>query len=455
MGRRLRSLVIALCIGGAAGILAGVTSRAPADPQPDSRPPAAPEALDAKPRIERWTQDLAFLGAEFPARHKNAFFKLTKQEWETRLEAIRAGIGSTPDFQLVVDVRRLVASIGDGHSNVWIDSDAAVPQFRKFPLACVWAADGFFVAAIPQEHAGLIGQRVVKYGAMSMDDAAERLATMRAFDNISGRKNNVPADMRDVETLMGLGLIGSDARLTITVVDAGNQETTVTLEPLSGTPAQMQEQARRMVIRPDQATLPIGRRSPRAAFGHELLADSRTFYIWYDTCSDQKDKTVAQLTEETLKALDGQLAQKPATVERVVVDFRRNGGGNSALFMAMIDALRQREPINQPGRLFGLIGRRTFSSAVMNAWQLKRVTRCVLVGEPTGGTPNGYGEVRKFTLPNSRLTVQYSTKLWNLTGDTSDAVYPDVTIEPDAAAFFSSRDPVLDRAIQYKVGEAK
>jgi len=410
----------------------------------------ASEPLDSKTRVERWTQDVEYLAREFPAKHKNAFFKLSREAWDATIRSIRESIPTTTDSHLVLDLRRLIASIGDGHSNLWIDGQSTVTPFRQYQIAYVWLSDGLFVAALPEQHEVLIGQRVTRIGELPIDEVTRRVATVRGYDNQSGMKGNVVQDLREAETLIGLGIVGNDGRLMLTLADKDQNETSVTLEPLSGAPQQGDAAPPKIVAKPNPAEMGIGRRVPRPVFGHEILPDSKTFYIWYDTCSDQKDKTVAQFTEETIKALDEALSQRPPTVDRVVVDFRRNGGGSSSLFMPMIDALRRRDQINKKGGLFGLIGRRTFSSAVMNAWQLRKATHCLLVGEPTGGTPNGYGEVRKFALPNSKLVVQYSTKLWNLTGDNADAVVPDIPVTPDSIAFFSTQDPVLEGAMRYK-----
>ncbi len=59
--------------------------------------------------------------------------------------------------------------------------------------------------------------------------------------------------------------------------------------------------------------------------------------------------------------------------------------------------------IDQRGKIFVVIGRRTFSSGLLNAHDLAARTRAILIGEPTGGKPNSYGEVESFTLPRSGL----------------------------------------------------
>jgi len=54
----------------------------------------------------------------------------------------------------------------------------------------------------------------------------------------------------------------------------------------------------------------------------------------------------------------------------------------------------------------------------------------MLIGEPTGGKPNCYGEILRFNLPNSKFNVSYSTRYYKVIEDDSvDALYPDKIVE--------------------------
>jgi len=59
-----------------------------------------------------------------------------------------------------------------------------------------------------------------------------------------------------------------------------------------------------------------------------------------------------------------------------------------------------------------LIGPGVFSSALMNAVDLKRNTSALFVGRMTGGNINHYGELRSMFLPYTRIRVTCSTKWW-------------------------------------------
>lgn len=67
-----------------------------------------------------------------------------------------------------------------------------------------------------------------------------------------------------------------------------------------------------------------------------------------------------------------------------------------------------------------------------------------LVGEPTADARGGWGEVRSFTLPNSRIQVWVST--YHFGGD-PNPVEPDVRAIPTASGWLAGEDPVLNAAL--------
>lgn len=109
----------------------------------------------------------------------------------------------------------------------------------------------------------------------------------------------------------------------------------------------------------------------------------------------------------------------------------------------LLSALAESPKINKKGHLFVVVGRSTFSSAILNALTLKNETEAIFVGEPTGGRPNHFGEVRSFNLPNSGLTVRYSTKYFRYSDDDSESLFPDILVEPSFSDFVSNTDSVL------------
>ena len=141
--------------------------------------------------------------------------------------------------------------------------------------------------------------------------------------------------------------------------------------------------------------------------------------------------------KEKLESLH--ISQKP---KKIIVDLRYNGGGNSAIFDPFIDQL-SKSYLNSKGKLFVLVGKRTFSSALMNAVELKRNTNSILIGEPSSGNINHYGEVRGFHLPKSNIVVAYSTKYWEIWKGKVGALKPDIHVEYSIKNYIKGKDEAL------------
>jgi hypothetical protein len=93
-----------------------------------------------------------------------------------------------------------------------------------------------------------------------------------------------------------------------------------------------------------------------------------------------------------------------------------------------------------------LIGDQTFSAATDLADGVRTYDLMLTIGQPTGGVPNTLGDVGPFQLPNSRIVVAYSMKMFvRASGDESDLgpVRPHIEVEP-----VPGRDAVLERAIE-------
>jgi hypothetical protein len=110
----------------------------------------------------------------------------------------------------------------------------------------------------------------------------------------------------------------------------------------------------------------------------------------------------------------------------------------------IIPQIKKRPRLNRKGGLYVAIGRRTFSAAMSNASDFRRETPAILVGEPAGEKPNSYQESRRMQLPNSKLTVSYSTKFYRFADPGIEAIVPDKLFEPAWADYKAGRDPVLE-----------
>jgi len=379
--------------------------------------------------------DLNTLVNELPKLHKNLFFRLPEGLWRTLASDVERELPKMNRAKLAVLFATLVAAVGDSHTGLTLE---ALPEFGRLPVMLRVFPDGLYVIEAARDLAALRGKKLARLGRLTADEARAAVAPVISHDNAGHLAARVAQILTIPEVLHALGITDRPDHASVETADGAVFEL-----------ARVASWREVDWYAPSEI-VPRHRAKPGLAYWNDWLPAEKTLYFKYNRCADDPaaGMTFAKLVEGTLAFMK----QKP--VERFVLDLRDNGGGDSRIAAPLIEALAAHPTLNARGRLFVLIGRDTFSSAVLNALELKAKTQALLVGEPTGGRPNHYGEVRHLTLPHTGWKISYSTKYFTtplVKGD-PDALVPDLPVEVTGAAWFSGRDPVLDAALTYSPG---
>lgn len=378
---------------------------------------------------DQWAADLDFLVKELPARHKNLFFKITPEKFQADAAALKARIPKLSRPQFLAGLARFVATVGDSHTALTV-----IPQ-KAFPLKLYWFKEGICVTDTTPEFADLLNGRLESVDGHPVEEVVRAFAGIIPHDNEAQVKDFVPRFLGSSEHLFGLGLIAKPEEATVSVrtLDGRTVSASMTSLPLSA--IKTISWAAPAV---DPSRLPLYRRTAGSAYEWSYLAGSRTLYFAYNSCRDLPDRPFASFAAGLWDAV------RKNPVDRLVIDLRNNGGGDSSILDPFIAELVAAKEINRKGRLFVILGRRTFSSAILNALDLKKKTEAVFYGEPTGGRPNHYGEIETLTLPHLQLKVSYSTKYFQFVEGDDPSLAPDLLIELTLDDYLALRDPVLD-----------
>jgi len=379
---------------------------------------------------ERWARDLDVLAVELPKQHKSLFFRVPEAEFLKAVGALKKDLPTLGQDEITVRLLQLVASVGDSHTAVGYR-----PQ-RGLPLMLYWFKDGITVLNTTAEYKGLLYGRITALAGRPIEEVTAALASVIPHENGAQVKNLVPNFLVDTAVLHGLKLIPSADSASLTVVTGSGSSVTADMTPISfsSKPAWVADTA-------EQRDAPLYLRKGNVFYWYEVLARDKALYFKYNSCREIADKPFAAFVKEMFAAADA------AAVDRVVVDLRHNGGGDSSIFGPFLEALKKRPALLQKGKLAVIVGRRTFSSAVLNALDLRKETPAVVFGEPSGGKPNHFGEVQAMRLPESGLTVSFSTKYFQVVPGDPEAIVPDVLVEHTFADYRAKSDPVLDAAL--------
>lgn len=423
----------------------------------------APETMIPDPATvtpEAWQQDLAFLVDRIFEQHPNPWHHVTQREFEAAADRLNRRIPELRYPQILVGLMQLVALLGpgDGHSRVRLE-----PPFVRalYPIRLWWFSDGLYVRSAAPEFVSLVGKRVLWIGGSKVEEAAERLRAAAAGDNSFHQRLTIPALMLMPEVMWGIGIAEEPDRLNIVVEDALGAQGSAVLTPVP-LPADAQQLPNlghdplRLGAPADWPTMwapgdgtPLYLSDPENWYWDRYLPEAATQYIQFNVVGDKEDgESVDAFIERVLKSAERSGA------ERLVLDIRFNGGGNNFLARPIWHRLVGSDRWNEPGRLFVITGRRTFSAAQNLATILDEHSQAIFVGEPTGGSPNHYGDARAFRLPNSQLRVSISTLYWQdgMPWDDRPWVPPDLAAELTAEDLRQNRDPALDAILALEPG---
>ena len=388
-------------------------------------------------RDERWREDVRFYAAELPKRHKNLFFQLSKNDFEREVERLEARIPKLSDDEIYFALMRITAQVGDGHTGVGFYQ---LPTSR-FPFRFSRYREGWFVTRTTNEYKQALGARLVQIGDVKIERAVQLLNDTVAADNEFNRTGRMSFFLNWAEALQNKGILKRKDTGKFVLLDRNGKRFALDVRSVTGddwSKVQWREAL-------DQSKLPLALKNAEQYYWFEYLPDNQTLYLAYNVCANDPKKPFDEFVKEVFAVVDARGAQK------FIIDLRRNGGGDSRVLRSLAVELQKRPQLIEKGKLFALVSRGTYSSAFMNAIQLRDLLSALWVGSPPGQRPTNYGKVQKFELPHSKVEVSYSIKFFEFVKDSKLSYVPvDISVEPAFADYEQGRDTVLQAALDYK-----
>jgi hypothetical protein len=404
---------------------------------------------------ERWREDLKFLSEEMPKRHANLFHSMSSEHFHRYIETLSEDVPKLSDQQITTRIAQLISTVGDGHTGV-----NALPLFlrrRYYPLKLYIYSDGVFVQATDPAHEEILGARLVEIDGHAVAEVLDRVEKITDGTNEFARKDFMPFRMVRPETLQTLDLVKDGEHAPYTFEKDGRRFTVI-LEPMGrskdGTPiaggiwdgpgvkpGTGWRDARGFATRPT----PLWLKRPEEAYWYEYVPASRTLYVQCNAVTDTEKETLAGFFERVFAFADRHL------VDRFVLDLRMNGGGDNTLLMPVIHSFIRHERINRRGNFFTIIGRRTQSAAQNFVNLLQIHTNTIFVGEPTGESPNHYGDPEPLLLPNSQIRINVASVWWQDMGPRDHRPWtpPDIPAELSSKSYANNVDPAMDAILAY------
>jgi len=392
----------------------------------------------------QWKEDLDYFKDKLPKKHVNLFFKNSHNEFDAYIENLKNDSNSLTDNVVPFKLQCLIAKMGDSHTSVQLAFD----KLSLLPISPVVYPEGVFIIKGPKE---ILGKKLLSINNIPIKSVLDSLTKLIVNDNPSMLKARLPNYLRNAYAFRFFKFLTGDS------ISYGYQDDNLTTQYYTFA-----------LDSCDAINLKSASLKPKSSFNiknpyhwQEFIEKDSSYYVQYNICESkltalftgvmfgqphERLKNIPSFNRFKRKVLHD-LKNKP--VKKLIFDLRNNGGGNSLLGTKLIRKISKINSINQPGKIFVLVGHKTFSAAFENTIDFKKYTKAIVVGESPSQKPVAYGDIRYLTLPNSRLAVWYSVRYYEFYKNSRDPnrYIPDIEVPETFTDFVNG----IDRA--YLVSE--
>lgn len=402
---------------------------------------------------QQWLEDLDYATRVLIENHPNVFYRISEDDLAmTKARAAQQIEASQSNEECFVAIRQVVASIQDGHTVLGANN---LPGYRDvFPVRMYEFTDGVYVTGITEELEKYVGARVLEIGQLTAEEALDIAGTIAFADNEFYEKEQAPLIVITGRLAYGLGITETADKLRLLVETESGKRETITLSLI--TPPGANNMLRGMDIGPDE--IPFA-----SAFTHtekelpphirhldgnhnywfEHDEGHKAIYMQFNLVADQQDESFEEFYSRMFTYIDDNID----SVDKFILDLRFNNGGSGPVLLPFMNEIIKRDTINRLGHLYVLIGRRSFSAAVLLVAEMMSHTKALLVGEPTGAAQDMFSDmVLAGRLPNSGAALLVSSAYFNIAwpGSESYMIPPHYPAPFSSSDFFSGKDPALE-----------
>ncbi|MCB9296276.1 MAG: tetratricopeptide repeat protein [Lewinellaceae bacterium] len=396
-----------------------------------------------------WQEDLRFLQQTVHQDYPFLFKKTTAEAFDAAVEKLYAEIPKLQEHEILTGLSRIVSSFQYGHTVLGF-RHSPVP-YHKLPVNLYCFSDGIYVEGAHKDYEQALGAKVLKVEGKPVEEALAAIRPVVPAENDQFFKAYGLSYLAIPELLHAQG-VADELKNTITLTlekDGKVFDQTIAAVDAKGHDAPTEygftKPENGWLATRDQSATPHYLKNLDKIYYYEYLPEHKTVYVRHSQIQDDPSEAIPAFYERVFDFIEKN------DVERLVLDVRLNGGGNNYKNKPIVTGIIRTEKINQVGKLFVIIGRRTFSACQNLVNELDNYTNAIFVGEPTAENINFYGDNNPVELPNSKVTAYLSFAWWQdkPQWENGDWLAPHLAADMSFGDYRSNRDPVLDAALNF------
>lgn len=347
---------------------------------------------------------------------------------------------------------RVASLIFDTHTQIHVSEDT--PGFyTSFPLRFRIFPDGLYVIAGSEAYRDGIGKRVVSISGLDPDDVLNKLAHYASSDHMPRKRVFAEVFLYMPETYDAFDLKASNGQIELELEDLKSKRSTLKLATTwEKGYADFSWDRLNPFIPGELSTVhdvmgtevPLYQKNLNDNYWYGFLDDERKYmYLQINKQFDKEDVHSAEFHLEWTRAL----WESNANV--VIVDLRNDPGGmtnvGSGIPKFLENVFYTRSTLNGVAVLVGLD---TVSAGTMLAAELEAAVAPIMIGQPTGSSPNMYLDAEKMVLPYSKMQLEVSKSAYISMYEADPRAYiaPDIPMAISFEDYVNGRDPLIETA---------
>lgn len=425
-----------------------------------AKEPTATVSIATKPQsiadisVAQWQDDLRFLQNTIHSEYNFLFVKTTRAAFDAKVEALYKDIPKLQAHEIVVRMTAIIASFKYGHTGLFLYQKLI--NFHSLPYNLYEFKDDIYIQGVHKEHKKALGAKVIRINGMPIAEALDKIKPMVNAENTQYFKAYGIKYLSFPEVLHAQGITNTLQQEVVLTLLKDEEQFTHSFKAMADgqhvpTHRGYVHQSDDWLDARDQSTTPLYLKDLDKVYYATYLQNEKTMYVRHSRIADDTAESTKDFYTRVLKEVEEK------DTEKLIIDLRLNGGGNNYLNKDVIKSIVQTKKINQTGKLFVIIGKRTFSACQNLVNELDNYTNVIFVGEPTAENINFWGDNRPLQLPNSVITISLSYLWWQDKPSLENAewIAPSIPVTMSFQEYSTNEDPVLQAALKFDIPDFK
>ena len=385
-------------------------------------------------RNEAWTRDIGYLEKRINELHYSPNHAISKGDFSKKIQDIKASVASLSDEEIVVELIKVVGSLGNGH-NLIIPTSPKKGALKKLPVQFYQFNDGIFIVDAEEDLKQWIGYKVELIENTPIEEALKKTNAVNARDNDMQSLWLGPYYLGIPDVLKDFGIIKDTEEATITLSDVRGKSQKVKMKPISWSFTGFPKLPK---LKDNEQPLFLSKTDD--PYWYKKFPENDAIYVQFNVVSEKEEQSLKDFNIE----LRNQITQN--NTQHLILDLRHNHGGNGSILPPMLKTIINFEVMNPDGDVFVLMGRETFSAAQNLLTDITKYTNAILVGEPSGSKPNHIGEAGWFKLPYSGLMGLISTQFHQTSKEEDHRkwIAPHIPVGLSSTDYFTGKDKAMN-----------